>query len=110
MSIDSMAPFLAADLSSVFSYDFQAVCVVDGQNYTVLCHDVENSEVDAFGGPEMINPMEIHFQTVQIAEIENGIEVTLYPQGLSGSNMNLLTVSNVVSADGNELIVKARAQ
>jgi hypothetical protein len=107
--MNSMQTFLAADIAGVFASDMPGVCVVDGANYSVLCHDVENSEVDAYGGAEMLNPQEIHFLTAQLPAVENGIQVTLYPHGLKGVSLNLLTVSNVVSADGNELIVKARS-
>ena len=106
----SMKPQLAADLAGVFKYDFQAVAVVGGKEYTVLVNDDEKSEADAFGGPEMINAQEIHFQTSDLDIIENGILIDVYPQGTKGTKQALLVVSNIISADGAALVVKARAQ
>lgn len=107
-----MTPFMAADLAGVFAYDFPCVCVVNGVEFTVLTDDNNLEEADAYGGPIPINPQEIHFQTKDLSEIENGILVTLYQtkQGVRGKGVSLITISSVTSADGNELIVKARAQ
>ncbi len=101
---------LAADLAGAFLYDFPCICIVEGKNYTVLASDDEKSEVDSYGGPEMINAQEIHFLTADLPSIENGILIYLSPQGVNGPTQALLTVSNTISADGNALIVKARAQ
>ena len=66
---------------------------------------------------EISDPQEIHFQIKDMVEkgvsdIENGILIDLYQTklGVRGKKVSLITISSVTSADGNELIVKARAQ
>jgi hypothetical protein len=101
---------LAADLSALFAADMPCTCLVNGVEYTVLSADDEQSEKDAYGGPESLNNQEIHFQTKDLSHIEAGELIHLYPQGADKECQNLIVVTTTVSADGAELIVKARAQ
>lgn len=104
--MESMKAYLAADLAGVFTYDFPTTCKVGSVTYNVLVGDNAQTEEDAFGGQQMIDTQAIHFQTSDLPEIENGIIVTLTDQGVA---LKKLVVSNLLSADGNELIVQVRA-
>jgi len=101
-----MKSYLAADLAGVFIYDFPTTCTVGLTTYTVLVGDNSQTEEDAFGGQQMIDTQSIHFKASDISEIVNGIVVTLTDSGVA---LKKLVVSNMLSADGNELIVQVRA-
>lgn len=97
-----MRPFLAHDLAEVFIYDMTSIVQYKGKSYTVLVSDRQVSEVDELGGPMPIDPNEYHFQTTDLAEIENG-------DFIFDDGAKQIVVSSTTSGDGNELIVKTRA-
>ncbi len=99
---NEMKPYLAADLAALYDYDFPIMVKYRGKQYTALPSDNSTAEQDELGGPIPIDQNEYHIRTSEIAEVENGEEMEILGK-------KVLIVSNVISADGSELIVRTRA-
>lgn len=102
----AMQPFMGADLAGVFVYDMPTKVEYDGKVYTILKRDATFEETDALGGPELINALELHFLTKDLASIPNGAQVK-YPIN-AGSRLREV-LKSTLSEDQNELIVYVRA-
>lgn len=99
---NEMKPYLAADLGAVFTYDFPIVVKYRGKKYTALSNDTLTAETDELGGPIAIDQNEYHFQTSDLLSVVNGEEINVLGR-------NAIIVSNTLSADGSELIIRVRA-
>jgi hypothetical protein len=104
MSAIPMQPFMGQDLAGVFTYDMPTQVQVAGKVYSILKKDATFEEIDALGGPEIINALELHFLASQLPSIVNGSMVS-YP--VNGRQREVL--KSTLSEDGNELIVYVRA-
>ena len=96
-----MAQFMAADIAALFKNEMTVPCVIGGKTIQVILNDLQSVEIDNYGGPEDSNLQQIHILTSDIPELENGIEITV------NGKVNIL-VSNITSADGNEIIATIR--
>jgi hypothetical protein len=103
----SMQDYLRNDLSALFNYDMNSQAKYAGNQYTVKINDPQRTEADAYGGPEAIELMEIHFQTSDLPKIKNGVPLEV--QIPDGTWKRKIIVSSILSADGVELIVTVRA-
>lgn len=99
---DDMKPYLEADLDALFDYDFTVTIKYKGKQYTAIPSDSNAAEMDELGGPIPIDQNEYHFRTSELPGVENGEEMEL-------SGKKILIMSNIISADGAELIVRTRA-
>ena len=79
---------------------------------TVILDDQQNIDAEAYGGAEMDNPQRIHFQTSELADINDGETLTLAEPkpGQPGQTVQTkkIVTGSVTSADGAELIVTVR--
>jgi len=106
---------MADDLAAVFRLDMPTTAIIafNGQTkeYTVLLDDMQNQEVDAFGGPEIENMRRIHFLTTDLPSVENGSIISIMEPSPTPGNPILrkkIVLSSTISGDGNELIVTVR--
>jgi hypothetical protein len=103
-----MHNYMAADLAALFTYEFTSTCTLGTatQGYTVIVGDDQQTEQDAFGGPESEDKQAVHFKVSSLPAITNGSVLVLNtPSG----NQRKIVVSNTTSADGVELIAYVRA-
>lgn len=97
-----MRPFMGADLAGVFAYDFPDTILYLGQSYSAIVKDRQLEELDEFGGPILINILELHVLTAMLPTIPNG--ALLIAKGAQKE-----VKSSTLSEDGNELIINVRA-
>lgn len=108
MIVPTLQQAMAADLAGTFTYEFKAVAVVEGTEYQVLTNDPIFSENVAYGGEELIDLLEIHFQASQLPSLPNETALTVF--SLDGKKSKTkISISSKLSADENELIVTVRA-
>lgn len=97
-----MRPYMGADLAALYVYDFPDIIIYQGKNYSALIRDRVLEELDEFGGPILINILEIHVLTSALSSIPNGVLLTA-----KGGEKEVKT--SMLSEDGNELIINVRA-
>lgn len=102
----SMQSHMAADLSALFERDMPQECKIGAKAYTVLIDDLLSEDVEEYGGPESIDMQRVHFQTTDLARIENGSKLAIKAAGNVWKSK--IVTSSITSADGNELIVTVR--
>jgi len=100
--IIDMRSFMGADLAGVFTYDFPDTILYLNIPYPAIIKDRVIEELDEFGGPIRINLLEIHVQTSKLAGIPQGAILTA-----KGDTKEVK--SSMLSDDGNELIIYAKA-
>ena len=100
-----MQSYMASDLSALFQRDMPTVCKIGAKEYTVLIDDLVTEEIEEYGGPESVEMQRVHFQTTDIARIENGSKLSIK---IKVGWKSKIVVSSITSADGNELIVTVR--
>ena len=99
---EDMRPYIGADLAALFEYEYTVEAQYNSRTYTAIEGDNSFTEVDEFGGPSFIDLQEYHFKTTDLPNVEIGTEMTV-------AGKLKIIVSAVISADGNELIVRVRA-
>jgi len=117
MSLPTMRESMATDLSAVFARDLSETVEIqrDGNRtqYTALCENLEQSEMDGYGGPDSVALRRIHFKTSDIATISPGeIIYVLEPDPIrrgQSIRQKKVVVSSITSEDGAELIVTCRS-
>lgn len=100
--IIDMRSFMGADLAGVFVYDFPGEMNYLNVLYPAIIKDRMLEELDEAGGPILINYLEIHVLTTALASIPNGALI------IAKGNEKEVQKS-MLSEDGNELIIYARA-
>lgn len=93
---------MASDIAGVFVYDFPGEMVYLNKPYPAIIKDRMLEELDENGGPILINYLEIHVLTTMLAAIPNGAILTA-----KGDTKEVQR--SMLSEDGNELIIYARA-
>lgn len=117
MSVPTMREAMATDLSAVFARDLSETVEIirDGNRsrYTALCENLEQSEIDGYGGPDSVAMRRIHFKTTDIATISPGeIIYVMEPDPVrkgQSVRQKKIVVSSITSEDGAELIVTCRS-
>ena len=112
----SMRTQLATDLAGLFTNEMTATATLvrsgKSTTFTVLLDDQQNIDMEAYGGSEMDSPQIIHFQTSDLADINDGETLTIAEPkpGQPGQTVQTkkIVISSVNSADGAELIVTVR--
>lgn len=108
----SMQSQMAADLSEVFERDMPSDCKIGAKSYSVLVDDLQNEEIEAYGGPEAVEVQRVHFQVSDKSSIEIGSSLSIRQRPESGKKpapwKSKIVLSSITSADGNELIVTVR--
>lgn len=102
MSIIDMRPYMGNDLAGVFTYDFPDTVVYQGNPYKAIIKDRVLEELDEYGGPILINILEIHILTAALPSVINGLEMIAKQE-------TKIIKSSTLSEDGNELIVNVRS-
>ena len=97
----NMQQFMADDLSALFAREIQQECQIGSKKYIVLVDDLINDEIEGYGGPEYMESQRIHFQTIDLAQVDDGQIILL-------ATHSKIVQSSTLSADGNELIVTVR--
>lgn len=93
---------MGADLAGVFTYDFPDTIIYLNVPYPAIIKDRTIEELDEYGGPIRINVLEVHIQTNKLSTIPQGAEFIA-----KGDTKEVK--SSLLSEDGNELIIYARA-
>lgn len=101
----SMQSYMANDLSALFQRDMPAECKIGAKSYAVLIDDLVTEEIEEYGGPESVEMQRVHFQTTDLARIENGSKLSIK---IKAGWKSKIVVSSITSADGNELIATVR--
>jgi len=101
----TMQEMMASDLAALFKSDMPIQCKIGAAEYLVLVDDLLTEELEAYGGPEAVEIQRVHFQTADLAAIENGSKLAIK----SGKHWkSKIVVSSLTSSDGNELIATVR--
>ena len=101
----SMQSYMANDLAALFQRDMPTICKIGAKSYNVLIDDLVTEEIEEYGGPESVEMQRVHFQTTDLARIENGSKLSIQ---IKAGWKSKIVVSSITSADGNELIVTVR--
>jgi hypothetical protein len=93
---------MASDIAGVFTYDFPDEINYLNVLYKAIIKDRLLEELDEAGGPILVNYLEIHVLTTALPSITNGAIL------IAKGNQKVVQRS-MLSEDGNELIIYARA-
>lgn len=101
MATIDMRPFMGNDLAGVFTYDFPDTIIYQGKTYQAIIKDRLLEEQDEFGGPVLVNVLEIHVLHSKLSSVTNG-------QLLTAKGEEKIIKNNMQSEDGNELIITVK--
>jgi len=112
-----MRSAMASDLSSLWDYEITETVEMrrDGSTvrYTAVMENLDQTEVDTYGGPDSVSMRKIHFKTADIKIISPGeIIYVLEPDPVNrGAEIRSkkVVVSATLSECGSELIVTCRS-